>query len=86
MEYEARQQARLAWRCRRGMRELDLLLLGFLQQTAGALSPLQAEQLEQLLQYSDEVLLAWLLQRAEPTDPALQGLVAQIRQGAHAAG
>lgn len=77
------QQARLYWQCRRGLRELDYLLLGFMAQQEAHLTPAQWQQLEQLLQYPDETLLAWFYQQAEPLDITLGALIHEIRRCAH---
>jgi antitoxin CptB len=57
---------RIVWRCRRGMRELDLLLLRWLEQRYEQASPAQRAQFEALLEVPDPQLAAWLLQGAAP--------------------
>jgi antitoxin CptB len=69
---------RLAWRCRRGMKELDLLLLGWLQQRYGAATPGERATFEAFLELPDPDIAALLLGREHPTDPALAALVAQL--------
>lgn len=58
---------RLAWRCRRGMLELDLLLHGFLEQGYDALPTEQQEVFERLLALPDQMLFDYLL-NAMPID------------------
>jgi len=70
---------RLRWRCRRGMRELDLLVGGWLENYyASASSELQAG-FRQLLESPDPELYAWLTGRYRPQDPVLARLVDVIR-------
>lgn len=74
----------LAWRCRRGMLELDLLLQGFLD--AGgyeALDEAGRHAFGELLGCPDAVLLEYLLARMTPADPALARVVHAIRCAAH---
>ena len=69
---------RLAWRCRRGMKELDLLLRGWLQQRYAAATPGERATFEAFLELPDPEIAGYLLGRATPTDPAFAALVAQL--------
>lgn len=73
------QRARLVWQCRRGMLELDWLLLGFLEQTYDSLEAGERQALETLLGYPDPVLLEWLMGRMIPFDKDIARLVEKIR-------
>ncbi len=76
--------ARLRWGCRRGMRELDLLLLGFLERGYAAQpAPLRAA-FRRLLRTPDPLLLEWLLGKCAPRERELADVVAQIRRTAGA--
>ncbi len=70
---------RLYWQCRRGMRELDLLLQGFLQQSYHQLDAQGRVVFEQLLKYPDAVLLEWLMGRQIPSDKEVADIVQRIR-------
>jgi antitoxin CptB len=61
------------------MRELDLLLLGFLDSGYGRLDAAHRNAFELLLGYPDAVLLEWLLGRERPADPLLAHVVERIR-------
>lgn len=79
---EAQATGRLAWRCRRGMKELDLALLRYLEgpwQVAGA-----AERacFEQILDLPDPLLAAYLTGREPAADKPMQELVDALRQAA----
>jgi antitoxin CptB len=73
------EQGRLAWRCRRGMKELDLVLLRYLQQRWPEASPAEKLQFERLLELPDPDLAAYLLGREHPADAPVQALVDQLR-------
>ena len=77
---------RLRWQCRRGMRELDLMLLAFVDQRYDPLSDTDQRCFEQMLQNPDQLLLAWLMGHQQPTDPHLAKLVAHIRRPAESSG
>jgi antitoxin CptB len=65
--------ARLRWRCRRGMLELDLAL------RYARLSEAERELLEQLLTVPDWELLGYLHGDSEPRDEEVRRLVRKIR-------
>lgn len=60
--------ARLRWQCRRGMRELDLVLQGFLNSNFSSLSTDDQARFELLLELPDPDLCTYLLRRDEPKD------------------
>lgn len=67
----------LRWRCRRGTKELDVLLERWIEAGApGAAADRDA--LERLLDTPDPELAGWLLGAARPADPALRDLVHAI--------
>jgi antitoxin CptB len=47
---------RMEWRCRRGMLELDLLMIGFVKQYLPTLSDLHIQALDELLDLPDQQL------------------------------
>lgn len=58
---------RLRWQCRRGMLELDYLLLGFLEQTYAGLSEAEQSNFIEFLKEADPDLYAWIVSKeAEP--------------------
>jgi antitoxin CptB len=74
--------AKLRWRSRRGMRELDALLLAFLDANAMRLTEPEIASFEAILELPDPTLHAYLLGRNAPTDPATAGLIERIRASA----
>ena len=86
---EENERGRLAWRCRRGMKELDLLLLDYLQAEWVQASPRERDVFARILELPDPLLAAYLLGHAECTDSDLAPLVATLQTVAvrrHAAG
>lgn len=67
---------RLRWQCRRGMKELDAMLTGYLE---GGLEGSERASFQRLLENSDDQLWAWLMGLAAPQDEAMDGLVRKIR-------
>lgn len=70
---------RLRWRCRRGMLELDLLLLAFLERDYPVLSLPEKQAFERLLQVPDTTLLGYLQGRQNPPEKELMEIVTKIR-------
>lgn len=71
--------ARLKWRCRRGLLELDLLLHQFLKTDLAWLDQAQRHAFERLLDYPDHILLEMLMARQMPADTGIVDVVARIR-------
>ncbi len=71
--------AELRWRSRRGTRELDLILLGFLSASYEKLTLQDRRAYARLLDASDPDLMAWLLGRVTPNDHEIARLVRAIR-------
>ena len=69
---------RLLWRCRRGMKELDVLLERFARRELPGASTEQRQTLTRLLELPDPELVDYLLGQAIPPDPELAGLVSRI--------
>ncbi|MBI5463076.1 MAG: succinate dehydrogenase assembly factor 2 [Gammaproteobacteria bacterium] len=71
---------RLRWQCRRGMRELDLLLLQFLDSGYADLDANATHAFTRLLDCPDALLLEWLLGRQRPSDKDVADVVQRIRR------
>lgn len=72
-------QGRLVWRCRRGMKELDLLLTGYLGTRWPQASSAERAAFERILELPDPVLVSYLMQREIPSDPDMESLLAILR-------
>ena len=75
-ELEAR---RLLWRCRRGMKELDVLLERFARAALDGAPPEERGAFAELLALSDPALAGYLLGGDIPAEPHLERLVRRIR-------
>lgn len=69
---------RLRWRCRRGMRELDILLEPWLVKHGASLSGEELERFSTLLDCNDMDLYTWFTGRGEPDDAELAALISRI--------
>lgn len=69
---------RIYWSCRRGMLELDLILVPFYFHKYSSLSPELQQQFVALLNATDVELYAWLTGRTQPEEALLQGIVKQV--------
>lgn len=70
---------RLRWRCRRGMKELDELLLAYLPVHVEAPADEQAA-FEALLELPDPDLYRLVLAAAHPAEPAWERVLERLRQ------
>jgi antitoxin CptB len=75
--------ARLKWQCRRGMRELDLLLTNYLDNDYPHATADSKQAFRELLALADPDLLGYLLGGQMPRDTALASVVSQIRGRPH---
>ncbi len=57
---------RLRWGCRRGMLELDLLLLPFFDTVYPSLASADQQEFARLLEEPDPKILFWLMGKEEP--------------------
>lgn len=73
---------RLRWRCRRGTRELDALLGGWLEAHGASMDEAQFAAFDALLDQQDPDLWDWLMGRAEPPRDDWRVVVDQIRMRA----
>ncbi|MCF5143418.1 succinate dehydrogenase assembly factor 2 [Pseudomonas edaphica] len=69
---------RLYWHSRRGMLELDVLLVPFTREVYSTLDEVDRELYERLLTCEDQDMFGWFMERAESDDPELQRMVRKI--------
>ena len=69
---------KIYWASRRGMLELDLLLVPFVEQRLRQLDDHDQARYRQLLDCEDNDLFSWLLRREPVPDPELAPIVDQI--------
>jgi len=70
---------RIAWRCRRGLLELDLWLGGFWAAQHATLGPDETAAFERLLSLSDMEIADRLRGRAPAGDAGLEALLQRLR-------
>ena len=70
---------RLFWASRRGMLELDLVLLPFLEKIYPTLEQEDKERYWLLLDSEDQDMFGWFLRREDPEDSDLKKIVQIIR-------
>ncbi|CUA82963.1 MULTISPECIES: succinate dehydrogenase assembly factor 2 [Pseudidiomarina] len=69
---------RLRWACRRGMLELDVLFMPFVEEAYDDLNAQQQEAFRRLLTCDDPDLFAWFMGHQKCQDPELAGMVDYI--------
>ena len=69
--------SRVRWRCRRGIRELDLVFARFLERHYATLTPPASACFDRLLEEHDLDIYDWLLGRLTPP-PDYQALLAKL--------
>jgi len=70
---------RLIWASRRGMLELDLILLPFVENVYAGLSDEDKLSYQALMLSEDQDMYAWLMRREDPEDTRLQRIVDIVR-------
>ena len=74
------QLSKLKWRCRRGMRELDVLLTNYLEQRYKHAPITEQQTFQALLELSDNQLQNYLLGEVKPEDRKMLNLVWKIME------
>lgn len=62
-------RSRLMWRCRRGMKEMDILFENFMKNVYDNLSKNEQALFEEFLNESDSDINDWILGRTNPDNP-----------------
>jgi len=73
---------RLAWSCRRGMSELDVILTHFLREAFTCINPEQKQAFIELLAYPDPDLFAFFLGGSLPDYPSHAEIALLVRDHA----
>ena len=72
-------QSQLVWRCRRGVRELDVLFGRFLESDYPALSSDQQLVFQRLLDVQDPIIMDWLFGKYPPEDGEFVVLIKRLQ-------
>jgi antitoxin CptB len=70
----------LKWRCRRGMKELEVILIRYLEQNYTPASAAEQQAFVTLLELPDIEIYAYLVGQRFPAETEQSALVAKIRQ------
>ncbi len=73
-------ESQLHWRCRRGVRELDVLFTRFVQEHYRTLSDKEKGTFQEMLEVQDPVIMDWLYGKSEPNTQPMKKLVAFLRE------
>lgn len=68
----------LRWRCRRGMKELDQLLLGYLERRYPHAPQAERRCFAEILELPDPQLWAYISGRQQPADPLSRNVLERI--------
>lgn len=78
MHHEHSEYRKLCWRSRRGMLELDRLLLPFVENVYPSLADTDKRRYEHLLTFEDTDLLDWLVYNIPSSDAEVNAIVPLI--------
>ena len=73
-------QSQLVWRCRRGIRELDVLFGQFLETDYFSMDEHEKLVFQRLLEVQDPVIMDWLFGKYESEDNELQKLILRLQE------
>jgi antitoxin CptB len=77
---EPQEIGKLRWRCRRGMKELDVLLSRYLDQEYSSASPVHRQAFRELLDSQDPLIHAYFLGMQAPPNAVVSALIERITQ------
>ena len=72
-------KSKLFWRCRRGVKELDVVLTRYLESGYDKATDADKQSFENLLTYQDPDILRFLLQQETPEDENIARIIEKIR-------
>ena len=72
----------LRWRCRRGIREMDLLLQAFIDKYFESLTAEEIATFEYLLEQPDPDIMDWIMGRTDPPSGSIKAIIDQINKAA----
>ena len=75
----AKKKSRLLWRCRRGIKEMDIVLQDFIKDSYDELNNENKSAFSKLLEEQDLDILNWLLGKDKPEDKTLIEIIKKIR-------
>jgi len=79
---ESEDFGRLRWACRRGIRELDVLLTRYIDERFRAAPAAEQDAFRRLLEAQNPLIYAYCLGREEAPNPEMRSLIRRIVAGA----
>jgi antitoxin CptB len=76
---ETSDKKKLEWQCRRGMLELDVILIPFLEQYYDEIDPMRRKAFAELLQQADPDIYTWIMGFGSCSEPGLESIIDLIR-------
>ncbi|HEY0563729.1 MAG TPA: succinate dehydrogenase assembly factor 2 [Methylophilus sp.] len=73
------EQRRLAWRCRRGMLELDIVLQRFVSEQFGSLTLAEMEVFDEMLELPDNDFWALIQSHETQSNQHLQTIISKLQ-------
>ena len=73
------EKSSVLWRCRRGTREMDLLLQQFVAAHYDHLTAEELAAFKHLLDQADPDIMDWVMERTEPPSAPIKHLIDMIR-------
>ena len=71
-------KSKLLWHCRRGVKELDVVLTRYVETQYDDASDAEKKNFESLLEYQDPDILRFVLRQEVPADKAIADLIEKI--------
>ena len=75
----SKKKSRLLWRCRRGIKEMDIVLQDFIKDSYDELNNENKSAFSKLLEEQDLDILNWVLGKDKPEDKTLIEIIKKIR-------
>ena len=72
-------KSRILWRCRRGIKEMDIVLQDFIKNSYDELNNENKSAFSKLLEEQDLDILNWVLGKDKPEDKTLIEIIKKIR-------
>jgi succinate dehydrogenase flavin-adding protein (antitoxin of CptAB toxin-antitoxin module) len=73
------EKSRILWRCRRGTKEMDLLLQQFVAERYDTLTPAEQTAFRCLLDQTDPDIMDWVMGKTEPPTADIKHLIEIIQ-------
>jgi len=71
--------SQMKWRCRRGIKELDIILSKYLEENYNSASQDEQQAFREILYLEDPVLFSFLLATEKPDNPAQITLITKLK-------